>query len=144
LIIAYKADGKTNHEITGLIGAEKRRINLIYALAIKRGFDPAVRPLKLETKHVKYAPRSGRPSKQQQQQAFKKVVNLVRRDRYGREKTCADIAGELSQDGQDISALTVWRVLRKAGFKKTKPTRKPGLTKDIRQERLVWCLEHKD
>jgi len=142
LIIAYKADGKTNHEITGLIGAEKRRINLIYALAIKRGFDPAVRPLKLETKHVEDAPRSGRPSKQQQ--AFKKVVNLVRRDRYGREKTCADIAGELSQDGQDILALTVWRVLRKAGFKKTKPTRKPGLTKDIRQERLVWCLEHKD
>ena len=142
LIIAYKAGGKPNHEITGLIGAEKRTINLIYARAIKRGFDPAVRPLKLETKRVEDAPGSGRPS--QQQQAFEKVVNLVRRDRYGREKTCANIAGDLSQDGLDISASTVWRVLRKAGYKKTKLTRKPRLTKKMRQERLAWCLEHQD
>ena len=114
LIVAYKADGKTNHEITGMTGAEKRTINSIYARAIERGFDPAVRPLKLENKHVEDAPRTGRPSKQQQ--AFEKVVNLVRRDRYGREKTCADIAGDLSQEGLDISASTVWRVLRKAGY----------------------------
>jgi transposase len=142
LIIAYKADGKTNQEITGMTGAEKRTINSIYARAIERGFDPAVRPLKLENKHVEDAPRTGRPSKQQQ--AFEKVVNLVRRDRYGREKTCADIAGDLSQDGLDISASTVWRVLRKAGYKKTKPTRKPGLTKKMRNERLAWCREHED
>jgi transposase len=127
LIVAYKADGKTNHDITGLTGAEKRTINSIYARAIERGFDPAARPIKLENKYIEDAPRSGRPSKQQQ--AFEKVVSLVRSDRYGREKTCADIAGDLSQDGLDISASTVWRVLRKAGYKKTKPTRKPGLTK---------------
>jgi hypothetical protein len=94
LIIAYKADGKTNQEITRLTSAKKRTINSIYARAIKRGFDPAVRPLKLENKHVEDAPRTRQPSKQQQ--AFKKVVNLVRRNRYGREKTCADIAGNLS------------------------------------------------
>jgi transposase len=142
LIIAYKADGKTNQEITGMTGAEKRTINSIYARAIERGFDPAVRPLKLENKHIEDARRTGRPSKQQQ--AFEKVVNLVRRDRYGREKTCADIAGDLSKDGLDISASTVWRVLRKAGYKKTKPTRKPGLTKKMRDERLAWCREHED
>jgi transposase len=143
LIIAYKADGKTNQEITGLTGAEKRTINSIYARAIERGFDPAIRPMKLENKHIEDAVRSGRPSKQQE--ASEKVVSLVRKDRYGREKSCADIAGDLSrQDGLDISATTVWRVLRKAGFKKTKPTRKPGLTKKMRAERLAWCLEHQD
>ena len=63
LIIAYKADGKTNQEITGMTGAEKRTINSIYARAIERGFDPAVRPLKLENKHVEDALRTGRPPK---------------------------------------------------------------------------------
>jgi hypothetical protein len=77
----------------------------IYARAIKRGFDPALRPIKLENKHVEDASQSGRPSKQQE--AFKKVVSLVRRDQYGREKTCADIVSDLSQDSLDISASTV-------------------------------------
>lgn len=142
LVVAYKADGKTNLEIMGLTGIEKRTINRIYARAIERGFDPSERPLVLLNKYLEDAPRSGRPSKQQE--AYKKVVDLVSRDRYGREKDCADIAGELSKDGWDISAATVWRVLRRAGFKKTKPTRKPGLTKKMRKERLEWCLEHKD
>jgi hypothetical protein len=63
LIIAYKADGKINYEITGLTGVEKRTINLIYARAIERGFDPALRPIKLENKHVEDALRSRRPLK---------------------------------------------------------------------------------
>lgn len=66
MIIAYKADGKTNREITALTGAEKRTINTIYARAISRGFDPAARPLRLENKYVEDAKRSGRPLKQQQ------------------------------------------------------------------------------
>src|SRR4051812_33050601 len=107
LIVAYKADGKSNNEITGLTGVEKRVINRIYARAIERGFDPGERPIKLVDKYLQDAPRSGRPSKQQE--AFEKVVNLVRRDRYGREKSCADIAGDLSRDGLNISASTVWR-----------------------------------
>ncbi|PZD22185.1 HTH-Tnp-Tc3-2 domain containing protein, partial [Pyrenophora tritici-repentis] len=38
--------------------------------------------------------------------------------------------------GYNISSTTVWRVLKAAGYNKTKPTRKPGLTKKMRQERL--------
>jgi hypothetical protein len=63
LIIAYKADSKTNQEITGITSTKKRTINSIYAQAINRGFDPAIRPLKLENKHVKDALRTKRPSK---------------------------------------------------------------------------------
>ncbi|PZD22092.1 HTH-Tnp-Tc3-2 domain containing protein, partial [Pyrenophora tritici-repentis] len=53
-------------------------------------------------------------------------------------KSCADIAGDLSLYGYDVSPTTVWRVLKAAGYKKTKPTRKPGLTKKMRQDRLTW------
>jgi transposase len=70
------------------------------------------------------------------------IVKKVRRDRYGREKSCADLAGDLSREGVDISATTVWRVLKSAGYNKTKPTRKPGLTKKMKEERLAWCRTH--
>ncbi|KAJ5160333.1 uncharacterized protein N7482_007337 [Penicillium canariense] len=66
----------------------------------------------------------------------------VRLDRYGREKSCADLAGELSKEGIIISAATIWRILKNAGLRKTKPTRKPGLTKKMKADRLAWCLEH--
>ena len=42
----------------------------------------------------------------------------------------------------NISAITVQRILRKAGLKKTKPTRKLGLTKRMKKERLNWCLTY--
>jgi transposase len=70
------------------------------------------------------------------------LIQKVRRDRFGREKSCADLARDLSQEGINISATTVWRVLKKAGFKKTKPTRKPRLTQKMREERLQWCKNH--
>lgn len=59
-------------------------------------------------------------------------------------KTCADIAADLSLGGYNISSATVWRILHEAGFNKTKSTRTPGLTLKMRQERLAWCLAHKD
>ena len=65
LIVAYKADGKSNNEITGLTGVGKSIIISIYARAIKRGFDPGERPTKLVNKYLEDAPRSGRPSQQQ-------------------------------------------------------------------------------
>jgi hypothetical protein len=43
-----------------------------------------------------------------------------------------------------LSATIVWRVLREAGYHKTKPTRKPRLTQKMREERYKWALDHKD
>lgn len=143
LVVSLKATGKGNGEITDLTGIEKRTLNKIYARAIERGFDPAERLLNLRDEHVQDAPRSGRPSKQTKD-TTSAVVLTVRRDRYGREKSCADIAGMLREKGIELSASTVYRILKKAGFRKTKPTRKPGLTKQMREDRLKWCLEHKD
>lgn len=135
LIIGLKTTGKTSVEVAELTNIPVRTINAIYARAIKRGFDPNRRPLELHDIYLTDAPRSGRPSKQTTDiQA--KILTKVRFDRYSREKTCANIAGELSSKGNDISAITVWRILRKAGLKKTKPTRKPGLTQRMKNERL--------
>lgn len=135
LIIGLKSTGKTTVEVAELTNIPVRTINAIYARAISRGFDPNRRPLKLHDIYLADAPRSGRPSKQNTDiQA--EVLLKVRFDRYGREKTCANIASELSLSGIDISVITIWRILRKAGLKKTKLTRKPGLTQKMKNERL--------
>jgi transposase len=133
--------GKTSAQISEETGISIRQINRIYARAIERGFEPNYRPFILKDEWLEDAPRSGRPSKQTPE-VIDKIVSQVRHDRYGREKTAADLAGALSLEGIDISATTVLRILKAVGFKKTKPTRKPGLTKKMRAERLQWCLAH--
>jgi transposase len=135
--------GKTTNEIAGQLEIPIRTINDIYARAIKRGFDPNYKPFTLKPEHVQDASRSGRPSKQTEENA-QALLEKVRSNRYGRELPCTDLAGLLSQVGIEVSSTTVWRILRSYGFHKTKPTRKPGLTKKMRAERLKWCLDHKD
>ncbi|KAJ5378926.1 hypothetical protein N7509_012045 [Penicillium cosmopolitanum] len=46
--------------------------------------------------------------------------------------TYADLAGELRSKDTLISAMTMWHILKKAGLRKTKPTRKPGLTRTMK------------
>ena len=47
-------------------------------------------------------------------------------------------------EGLQLSKSSVWGILRAYRYHKTKPTRKPGLTKKMRQQRLDWCMAHKD
>lgn len=88
--------------ITGLSVPTTRRI---FTRAIERGFELDVNPVILD-EYVKHAPRSGRPTKQDTV-TKDSVLSKVRRDRYRREKTCADLAGELSIERIDISATTI-------------------------------------
>jgi transposase len=143
LIVTLKAPcaGKSTAEISAITGISTRTINSIYARAIERGFEPNSVPLVIRDEWLQDASRSGRPTKKTE--IKEEVISKVRRDRYGREKTCTDIAGELTSSGFNVSSITVWRVLREAGFRKTKPTRKPGLTKKMKTERLDWCLAYR-
>ncbi|KAI1521088.1 transposase, partial [Pyrenophora tritici-repentis] len=118
-----------------------RTVNRIYSRANAAGFKPNELPIKILPHHVQDAPKPGRPAKQAEE-VKEQIFQQVRRDRYGREKSCADVAGGLSLQGVGISASTVWKVLRAAGYRKTKPTRKPGLTQEMRSARLKWALEH--
>ncbi|OKP14389.1 hypothetical protein PENSUB_14168 [Penicillium subrubescens] len=121
-------------EITILTELSVPSVNRIYAKAIKRGFDP--HRTVVDNEFVEDKPRSGKPTKQDPS-TIDIILSKVRLDRYGREKTCADLASDLSKLEINISASTVRRILKKAGFRKTKPTRKPGLTKKMRAERLA-------
>ena len=64
------------------------------------------------------------------------VISKVLTYRYGLEKSFADLAVDLSNLGVNISAETVRRILKKRGFRKTKPTRKPRLTPAMKKARL--------
>jgi transposase len=130
---------KTASEIAKIVDLSIATVNRIYARAIERGFDPI--HTKITDEYVQDSPRAGRPTKQDPE-TINTILSKVRLDRFGREKTCADLAGELSQEGIEISSSTVWTILKKAGLRKTKPTRKPGLTKKMRAKRLAWCLAH--
>ena len=139
-VVALRAyTTKTSAEIAKIVDLSIATVNRIYARAIERGFDPI--HTKITDEYVQDGARSGRPTKQDPQ-TVNTILSKVRLDRFGREKTCADLAGELSQEGIEISSSTVQTILRKAGLRKTKPTRKPGLTKKMRAERLAWCLAH--
>jgi hypothetical protein len=127
-----------NQQIEALTGIQPRALNKIVDRAIERGFDPEHSTVILD-KYVCNAPKPGRPSKQQDHKDD--VLDKVRKNRYGREMTCAYISAEL---GNAISPMTVWRILRAAGMKKTKPTRKPGLTEKMKRDRFQFCLLHQD
>lgn len=134
--LALKLGGRhSNHEIAHITGISIRNINTIVDRAVDRGLDLS-KPVILDV-HVANGSRPGRPSKQGE--VKDQILAQVQRDRYGREKTCAAIAEDL---GNQVSAMTVWRVLRSASMKKTKPTRKPGLTEAMKAERLAWCNAH--
>ncbi|KAJ3495529.1 hypothetical protein NLG97_g3332 [Lecanicillium saksenae] len=144
LIVTLKAYGeKSSPEIGVLTGVTRHTVNRLFAKAKERGFDPDVRPITLKNEHLEDAPRPGRPLKQTEE-IIQQVITKIQRDRYGREKTAATIAAKLTEEGTPIPSPTVFQILKKANFQKTKPTRKPGLTKRIQDDRLKWCQEHLD
>ena len=131
-----------NVAVARITGVPERTASSIYSRAISRGFNPSQLPLTLELSHIVDAPRAGRPSKRTER-AIEAITGALQTDRYGREKTCQLIATELLQNcGIQLSEVTVWRVLRSAGYRKTKPTRKPGLTEAMKTARLEWCRRY--
>lgn len=142
-VVALKSSGsKTTTEVAELTALNPRTIDRIYARAIAAGFDPHHRPITIKDEYVRDKPKSGRPTKQTPE-ARDQLLSLIRHDRYGRERTCADFSASLYSHGIELSASTIHVMLKKAGFRKTKPTRKPGLTQRMRKERLQWCLDRR-
>ena len=103
LVVALKSPvgGKTTREVSEKTGISRHAINRIYAKAIQRGFDPTHSPLLLKDEWLEDAPRSGRPTKKTPN-LVQNVLGKVRTDRHGREKTCADLAGQFCEEGIEI------------------------------------------
>jgi AraC-like DNA-binding protein len=112
-------------------------ISILYKQARARGFDPAV-STHILLKYVADAPRSGRLKVGGDDEGKLAIVNVISKDRYGREKTLDTIALDVN-----LSASTVQRGLKEMGYHKRKPSRKPGLTLAMRKARLDWCLAHR-
>jgi transposase len=136
--LTLKLVGFSNAEIESITGIKTSALNSLHRKAIARGFNPSESKKILDV-HVEDGARSGRPKKQTEE-LVTEVLSKVRRDRYAREKTCAQIATEVG----GVSDTTVWRILRASGFRKTKPTRKPALTEVMKKARLQFGLDHKD
>ncbi|KAG7425069.1 hypothetical protein Forpi1262_v013935 [Fusarium oxysporum f. sp. raphani] len=66
LVVTLKAPcggAKTSREIETITGIPRRTVDSIYARAIRNGFEPNERPLRIINAWLEDRPRSGRPSK---------------------------------------------------------------------------------
>lgn len=134
-VVALRSYGVKAAETQEWTNINARTQRNIYSCAIKCGFDPSQPVL---SKHVIDEPRSGRLSKINAEKR-QEVLNTVRKDQYRWEKTYAMIA-----DKVNLSDMTIWRILWRAGYRKTKLIRKPDLIEKMKKKRLVWYLTHKD
>lgn len=133
--------GRSSAEVARLTGMPARNVRYIFSRAVSRGFIPDSVPLNLLDKHIEDAPRKGRPTKQTEENVAG-VLDFVRTNQTNREKSCAQMSESLKEIDIHLSPRTINRILKKHGFRKTKPTRKPGLTEAMKKQRLAWCLEH--
>ena len=62
-IVTLKATGQRSDDMACMFGVTRRAVDKIYARAIDRGFDPAVRPMRVPDEYIDDTPRSGRPKK---------------------------------------------------------------------------------
>ncbi|PKK45425.1 hypothetical protein CI102_9815 [Trichoderma harzianum] len=125
-ILALKASTTwSSSEISAVLGVSLRQVNRIYSRSLKNGFDPSVRPLQINNSFVSDRPRSGRPKKRTEE-VEQAIAENYKRDSLNGEKSCADIAAEITQAGHPVSSTTVWHVLKDAGLRKSKPIKKRG------------------
>ena len=119
-------------DITAITGVPKGTISKMVKKAKEQGYDGGV----IVDEHVAERPRPGRP-RSVTPEVEEKILNSVRKDRAGREKSTEYLAYEAG-----ISRSSCHRVLKRHGFNKVKPTVKPGLSDKAKQKRLEFCLRH--
>ena len=135
--LAMKAMGATLNQIENITKIKRRSLQYLIKKALNRGWNPTTNPLIIDG-YVIDAPHPGKKTKctrEFEQQILKKVTS----NRYSREKSCAYITAEYG-----YSTQTIWRVLRRHGYRKTKPTRKPGLTPAIKEARYQFALRYRN
>jgi hypothetical protein len=91
--LALKLEGIPNARIESITGIQPSTLSKLLKKAIERGLNPTESHRILDH-HVEDGKRSGRPTKQTTE-IVQDVLSKVRRDRHGREKTCAQIVIEL-------------------------------------------------
>ena len=131
LIAGWKAA-----DLAKIVTLSESRIYRIQRNANERGFRPE-NSLIILAEYVKDKPRSGRPIKATPE-IEEEIQESITRDRYAREEI-------LTQIGLEVGLLfnSILRILKRLSYRKVKPSTKPGLTKEIRAARLVFCEKYK-
>ena len=127
------------HPVDGIVDITGMSKSAIYKLKVKaegQGYDPK-HDSRLLIQHVQDLPRSGRPKKDTANLA-KRIVKILSKNRNRCEINLEELAYK-----NDVSPTLVRRLLKNMGYKKVKPTYKPGLNQAQRDARLAFALEHK-
>jgi hypothetical protein len=103
--------GYSNADIESIMGIQPQTLNALLCKAISRGLNPKESKKILDC-HIEDSKHSGRPIKQTKE-TITDILSIVYRDHYVREKTCTQIVADLRNK---LSDITVWRVLKAAGF----------------------------
>lgn len=126
-------------KVKKITGVSQSGIYKLHTKAIDRGW---VSGKTVEIWMVDNAPRSGRPGVSKS--IVERILSTVTRNSTTRGWSCGKIAGEIA-DTPGVSPLevpsasTIYRTLKKAGYAVYKRTVKPGLNKDQKEARNVWC-----
>ena len=96
--------------------------------------------MRIRLEHLVDAPRSRRPNVACNPENERQIIAIVTKDRNGREKSGEVIASEVQSP---ISKQSVYRSLKKLGFKKVKKTTKPGLNDAQKARRLEFCQKYR-
>jgi transposase len=121
----------------------KTAIYKVQEKAISCGWSPnPIDKQVVEPHYVDNTPRSGRLRTSTATAEF--ILKTMLKNSTTQGWSCNRIALEVSgtPSWQPVSPSTVYRVLKKHGYRVYKRTIKPGLTKEQMKERLKWCLEH--
>lgn len=137
-IVALKQFGASNRQISEITTISERQIYRFWKKAIDRGYDPVNGSKALKDEYLSDEPRSGRPKKATLE-ATSEILTEVRKSRKTRSYTLIDLSRACSTG---LSPTTIWRILKEARFSYVKPSRKPGLTKSMKEARLRFCLEY--
>jgi hypothetical protein len=120
--------------IKDLTGVSERHLTRIAKEAKARGYDPITNPGRVLMEYVIEAPRSGRPNMAVNEVNERKCIEIVSRDRNGREKSAEVIGMKFG-----ISRQSVCRIMRRAGYKKVKSITKPAFNEKTEREETCFC-----
>ena len=114
-----------------------RTVQKIRQRAVERGYDPSVCKIML-LKYIEDAPRSGRRPIAQSIRDL--IIEIVTKNSTTRQYSTNRIAAEVSDSLEKrnaVSPRTVYKVLKEEGYGSCKPTVKPGLTDQMKKDRLA-------
>jgi transposase len=129
--------GYTPAQIEEIIGVKPSATYRFRRIAIERGYNPK-ESKKILLEYLVDAPRSGRPTKVTQA-IEESIVSAITKNSTTRSLTSQDVGLKVR-----LSASTIQRVLKRQGFRKVKPTVKPGLTIPMIEARYQFALRYKD